>query len=92
MAIAYKCLSGDALRQQASMVANQIEGHMEKWKHWTEQLASITADEMTAEGLTSDEQTQMGSMRTTVAALVAAYEADANSVFIKRHAQLLLNL
>ena len=92
MAIAYKCLSGQDLRYQASMVANQIEGHMAKWQHWTEQLSQITADEMTAEGLSSDEQAQMGSMRSAVAALVAAYEAEANSVFIKRHAQLILNL
>jgi hypothetical protein len=92
MAIPYKCLSGQDLRYQASMVANQIEGQMKKWKHWTEQLSQITADEMTAEGLTADEQAQMGSMRTEVAAFVAAYEANPNSVFIKRHAQLILNL
>lgn len=86
----YNCLTAADYRYQASQVANEIEGKMARWSHWAAQLSAITADDFTALGLSADEQAQMGSMRTTVAALVAAYEADGNKVFIKRHAQLML--
>lgn len=86
----YNCLSAADYRYQASQVANEIEKHMEVWSHWAEQLSAITADDFTALGLTSDEQTQMGSMRTTVAGIVSDYKANTGLPFIKRHAQLRL--
>jgi hypothetical protein len=86
----YNCLSGQDYRYQASQVANEIEGKMARWKQWADQLATVTAQDFTALNLTEDEQTQMGSMRSLVAAMVAAYYADADNTrtFVKRHAQL----
>lgn len=86
----YNCLTASDYRQQASQIANEIEGKMKRWSHWAAQLAAITGDDFTALGLTADEQTQMGSMKTFVAALTASYAADGNNVFVKRHAQTLL--
>jgi hypothetical protein len=83
----YNCLSGQDYRYQASKVANEIESFIKRWEHWAEQLNTIPADDLTALGLTEGEQTQMGSMRTDVVALVAWYRANAQT-FVKRHAQM----
>lgn len=85
----YNCLTASDYRYQASQIANEIERLMAICSHWADQLATIPAQDMTALGLTEDEQTQMGSMRTDVAALVAYYEANLDT-FVKRHAQLRL--
>jgi len=94
----YNCLTAQDYRYQASQVANEIEGLMARWKQWADQLATITADDFTALGLTADEQTQMGSMRSLVDVLVTMYFADGTGLtnganlrtFVRRHAQLLL--
>lgn len=89
----YNCLTAQDYRYQASQVANEIEGKMARWKQWADQLATVTAQDFTALGLTEDEQTQMGSMRSTLATLVAAYYTDnppGLRTFVRRHAQLLL--
>lgn len=83
----YNCLSAQDYRYQASKVANEIESYMKRWEHWAEQLNTIPADDLTALGVTEGEQTQMGSMRSDVVSLVAAYRAS-YQVFVKRHAQL----
>ena len=86
----YNCLTAQDYRYQASQIANEVERAMERWGHWADQLAAISAEDFTALGLTEAEQTQMGSMKTFVAAMVATYNADGNNVFVKRHAQLLI--
>lgn len=95
----YNCLTAQDYRYQASQVANEIEGKMARWKQWTEQMATIPAEDFTALGLTEAEQTQMGSMRSLLAVLVTMYFADGSGLtnganvrtFVKRHAQLMLN-
>ena len=92
----FNCYSANDYRQKASQMANELERIMARLEHWSDQLAAITAEDLTALGLTNstqvggglDEQTQMGSMRTTIAALVAAYYANPNRVFVTRHGQL----
>jgi hypothetical protein len=85
----YNCLTAQDYRYQASQIANEIERLMAVCNHWSNQLLTIPAQDMTTLGLTEDEQAQMGSMRTDVAAMVAAYQADWDT-FVKRHAQLRL--
>ena len=95
----YNCLTAQDYRYQATQLASEIEGKMARWKQWTEQMATITAEDFTALGLTEAEQTQMGSMRSLLAVLVTMYFADGAGLtnganvrtFVKRHAQLLLN-
>ena len=92
----YNCLTAADYRYQASQVANELEGKMARWKQWCDQLATVTADDFTALGLTEAEQTQMGSMRTLVEVLVTMYFADGTGLmnganvrtFVRRHAQL----
>jgi len=89
----YNCLTAADYRYQASQIANEIEGRMARWKQWCDQLATLAAQDLTALGLTEDEQTQMGSMRTTLDTMVAAYYTDnppGLRTFVRRHAQLLL--
>ena len=83
----YNCLTAQDYRYQASQVANELEKWMARWQHWAEQLLTIPAADMTALGLTADEQAQMGSMRTDVAAMTADYFTNRDT-FVKRHAQL----
>jgi len=83
----YNCLTAQDYRYQASQVANEIERYMARWKHWGDQLNTITADDLTAIGLSADEQAQMGSMKADVLALVNEYETNRDT-FVKRHAQL----
>lgn len=95
----YNCLTAQDYRYQASQVANELEGKMARWKQWADQLATITGDDFTALGLTADEQTQMGSMRSLIDVLVTMYFADGTGLtnganirtFVRRHAQLCLN-
>ena len=89
----FNCLTAQDYRYQASQIANEIEGKMARWRQWADQLVTITGDDFTALGLTADEQAQMGSMRTSLAALVATYFADdppGLRTWVRRHAQLLL--
>jgi hypothetical protein len=94
----YNCLTAQDYRYQASQVANELEGKMARWKQWADQLATVTAEDFTALGLSEAEQTQMGSMRSLVNVLVTMYFADGAGLtnganlrtFIRRHAQLLL--
>ena len=89
----YNCLTAQDYRYQASQIANEIEGKMARWKQWSDQLATLAALDLTALGLTEDEQTQMGSLRASLAALVATYYADdppGLRTFVRRHAQLIL--
>lgn len=89
----YNCLTAQDYRYQASQVANDLERMMATWKQWSDQLATISAQDLTALGLTEDEQTQMGSMRSTLASWVSEYYADdppGLRTFVKRHAQLRL--
>jgi hypothetical protein len=84
----YNNLSGQDIKFQASQVANEIERFMWRWEEWAAQLLTIPADDLTALGVDAGQQTQMGSMRTDVAAMVADYKAN-RAVFVRRHAQLL---
>lgn len=85
----YNCLTAQDYRFQASQVANELEKYMARWEHWANQLNTIPADDLTALGITADEQAQMGSMKADVLALVAEFRANYET-FVKRHAQLSL--
>jgi len=87
MAAKFKNLSAQDYRYQASKVANEIESYIKRWEHWCEMLATIPDGDLEALGLDADERTNMGSMRTDVVALVAAYRAN-HRTFVQRFAQL----
>lgn len=83
----YKSQTGDDVKRTANSIANEIERNMARWKFWADSMNTIPAGDLTALGVDADWQTQIGSMRTDVVALVAWYTANA-SVFVKRLAQL----
>jgi hypothetical protein len=78
-----------SIKQSCRAVATEIERSMIRWKYFADSINTITAADMTALGLTTEEQTYIGSLRVALLNIDAKYrnQAPANgdnpSYFVK---------
>lgn len=78
----YKNINMSDIKNQSSSVSSEIERAITRAQFFVTQMASISAEDLTALGLSTDYQTNLGSMCTEITALANWYAS--NSTFIKR--------
>lgn len=90
----YNNVTGQDIRQQCSGIANEVERYMLRWKYFADKLTTITEDDMTALGLTANEQAYIGSLRVALLNIELKYRnqaplnADDASYFVKLFSQM----
>jgi hypothetical protein len=85
----YNNMTGVQLKMTATGIADEVERYMLRWKYFADKLTTMTADDMTALGLSADYQTYLGSLRVALLNIELKYRnqaplnADDPSYFVK---------
>lgn len=90
----YNNVTAADIKAQCSGIANEVERAMMRWKYFADKLNTISAEDMTAMGFSSEHQAYIGSLRVSLLNIEAKYRnqtplnSDDASYFVKLFSQM----